>query len=271
MNYHSDEWIMDKIQEHYEEALQHFPEDRIVGIFCQGSTNYGLDTPNSDVDTKLIVLPTVEDIIFNRPPVSTTHVRANDEHIDFKDLRLMFQTFRKQNINFIEILFTKYKIINPMYADLWAQVEAHREEIAHYNIYSAVKAMKGMCYEKYHAMEHRYPAKQYLIDKYGYDGKQVSHLVRFKYFIEEYLEGKSYEECIIPPPYAAQYLIDLKENLFSLEEGRKIAEEGLAYIELITTEVTKESKYNISNPQVDMLLDNIQKEIVIRAIKEELK
>lgn len=128
-----------------------------------------------------------------------------------------------------------------------------------------------MGYEKYHAMEHRYPAKQYLIDKYGYDGKQVSHLVRFKYFIEEYLEGKSYEECIISPPYAAQYLIDLKENLFSLEEGRKIAEEGLAYIELITTEVTKESKYNISNPQVDMLLDNIQKEIVIRAIKKELK
>lgn len=33
MNFHSDEWIMDRVQEHYNEALEHFPEDRIVGIF----------------------------------------------------------------------------------------------------------------------------------------------------------------------------------------------------------------------------------------------
>ena len=57
-NFHSDEWIMAKVQEHYDEALKYFPEDRIVGIFAQGSPNYGLDYEDSDVDTKLIVLPT---------------------------------------------------------------------------------------------------------------------------------------------------------------------------------------------------------------------
>lgn len=30
MNYHSDEWIMDRIREHYNDALEYFPEDRIV-------------------------------------------------------------------------------------------------------------------------------------------------------------------------------------------------------------------------------------------------
>lgn len=43
MNYHSDHWIMDRVQEHYNEALESFPKDRIVGIFYQGSGNYGLD------------------------------------------------------------------------------------------------------------------------------------------------------------------------------------------------------------------------------------
>ena len=40
-NFHSDDWIMNKIKEHYTEALEMFPESRIVGIFCQGSQNYG--------------------------------------------------------------------------------------------------------------------------------------------------------------------------------------------------------------------------------------
>ena len=103
------------IQEHYLESKQYFAKNNIVGIFLQGSQNYGLETEDSDIDTKLITTPTLNDFIYNRKPISTTHFRANGEHIDFKDIRLMFDTFRKQNLNFIEILFTNYKIINPMY------------------------------------------------------------------------------------------------------------------------------------------------------------
>ena len=46
---------------------------------------------------------------------------------------------------------------------------AHREAIAHYDIHRAIKSMKGIALEKYHAMEHRYPSKIDIIDKYGYD------------------------------------------------------------------------------------------------------
>ena len=114
--------IKERLMEHYEEALQYFPEDQIVGIFLQGSQNYGLDTMNSDVDTKLIVVPSFKDICLNRKPVSTTHVRANNEHIDFKDVRLYMETFRKQNLNFLEILFTDYCWINPMYVEQWMRL-----------------------------------------------------------------------------------------------------------------------------------------------------
>lgn len=31
-NFHDDEWIMKGVEEHYKEALEYFPEDRIVGI-----------------------------------------------------------------------------------------------------------------------------------------------------------------------------------------------------------------------------------------------
>ena len=87
--------VIDRVREHYNEALTYFPEDRIVGIFLQGSQNYGLATPQSDVDTKLIVTPTFRDIAMNRKPVSTTHIRANEEHIDFKDIRLFRHSANK--------------------------------------------------------------------------------------------------------------------------------------------------------------------------------
>ena len=39
-NFHTKEWIMVRLKEHYNEALEYFPKDRIVGIFLQGSQNH---------------------------------------------------------------------------------------------------------------------------------------------------------------------------------------------------------------------------------------
>ena len=74
MNFHSDEWITDSVREHYNEALEYFPEDRIVCLVLQGSQNYGLDYEGSDIDTKLIVTPTFKEIAMN-------HLDGNDEVI----------------------------------------------------------------------------------------------------------------------------------------------------------------------------------------------
>ena len=51
MNYHSDAWIMRNVGEHLDESFKYFPEG-VVGIFLQGSQNYGLDYKDSDIDTK---------------------------------------------------------------------------------------------------------------------------------------------------------------------------------------------------------------------------
>lgn len=81
-----EETIMARLREHYNEALEYFEESHIVGIWLQGSQNYMLDNSKSDIDTKLIVTPTFKDIALAAKPVSTTHIRENNEHIDFKDI-----------------------------------------------------------------------------------------------------------------------------------------------------------------------------------------
>ena len=271
MNYHSDKWIIDRVQEHYNEALEYFPEDRIVCLILQGSQNYGLDTPNSDIDTKLIVTPTFKDLVFNRKPYSTTHIRENEEHIDFKDVRLYLETFRKQNLNFLEILFTPYKIINPQYAEFWQKLIDAREAIAHYDAHRMFKSMRGIALEKYHAMEHKYPSKIEIIEKYGYDSKQLHHLLRIEDFLSRYVKGESYENCLLPSEGIADLLKTIKENngYYSLSEAREVSDTALEHIEQMYQWALLQYPEGY-NPEVEKLLKEVQYDIMKFAVALEL-
>ena len=263
--------IMKRVRDHYEEALKYFPEEQIVGCFLQGSQNYELDYEGSDVDTKLIVVPNFKDICLNRKPVSTTHVRENDEHTDWKDIRLYMETFRKQNLNFLEILFTDFYIINPMYKAEWDRLIEAREFIARMNEFRAVKSMKGIAMEKYHAMEHRYPVKVDIIDKYGYDGKQVSHLDRVDDYLERYIAGEPYKDCLIPTHTRKPRMMDFKMlSVYPLEEARVIAKEILDHVIAIADKFCEEHK-DYEEPWVRDLLEDVSYNIMRIAVENELK
>ena len=265
------ESIMKRVKEHLEESLLYFSENQIVGVFLQGSQNYGLDTPTSDVDTKLIVVPNFKEIALNSKPVSTTHIRANKEHIDFKDIRLYIETFRKQNLNFLEILFTPYFIINPLYEKEWNKLVIHREEIARMNPFCAVKSMKGIALEKYHAMEHRYPSKIDIIDKYGYDGKQNSHLLRVDDYLERYIAGESYEKCLQPSAHKISRIMDYKAlNIIPLEEAREEAKQVLAHTEQIANAFCAYREAH-EDPKMRELLEEVSYNIMRISVEEELK
>ena len=232
-----------------------------VGIFLQGSQNYGMDTEESDVDTKVIVLPSFEDFVLDRKPVSTTHeMEDNKEHVDLKDIRLMFECYRKQNINFVETLFTPYFILNPIYEDLFSSMIAAREKIARYNNYAAVNCMVGMAFEKQKAMEHPYPATMDKIERFGYDPKQLSHALRVKIFYNMYVEGRLYADCLRPD--AADYLVEVKCGRYSLEEARSIMTETVNYLK------EKKQQYMENQPLViDASAERTMKDVLVAILK----
>ena len=261
--------IFKRMDEHYEDALKIFEPNQIVGLFLQGSQNYGLDLPSSDIDTKLIVVPSFRDIALAAKPVSTTHIRENNEHIDFKDIRLYMETFRKQNLNFLEILFTDYFIIPRNYYDSWKVLIEYREEIARMNPYRAVKSMVGIAKEKYHAMEHPYPSKLDLIEKYGYDGKQTHHQLRVEDYLRRYIAGEEYAACLKPSPSIIDHIMAYKKQEIPLEIARIEAKESMARIEAMEKEFC--SKYeDKEDPEMRALLQDISYEIMETAVKGEL-
>lgn len=265
-----DALVMRRVQDHYDEALQYFPEYQIVGCFLQGSQNYGLDYENSDVDTKLIIVPKFADICLNRKPISTTHVRENNEHTDWKDIRLYMETFRKQNLNFLEILFTPYYIINSMYRDDWMRLVEQREAIARMNPFRAVKSMKGIAHEKYAAMEKPYPSKLEIIEKYGYDGKQNSHLVRVDDYLERYIAGESYEDCLRPTPEKVSHIIDYKMlDVIPLEVAREEAKITLAHVDKMAEDFCSHTP-EVEDESMRQLLESVSYGIMETAVKYEL-
>ena len=267
MNFHSDKYIMDRMWEHYNDVLTRYPEHRIIGVYYQGSGNYGLDYEGSDVDTKCVLAPSLKELAESQM-TSTTYVRENDEHIDFKDVRVMLETFRKSNLNFLEILYTKYYIINPLYETEWNKLVEARDSIVKMNLPSLIKSMKGIAGEKYHAMEHRYPSRIEWLDKYLYDPKQLHHLFRIKEFMHRWTQGESFANCLISKE--PEWLIDVKKGKYNLDEARHYGKESMDIIQSMYDHYMKTCDKTIDESTYE-LFDDVSYQIIKTGITKELE
>ena len=77
---------MTRVREHYEVAKTLVLEDRIIGVFLYGSQNYNMDGPNSDVDTKCLIVPSFEEIAFNKKAVNYEYHFDNGEHMKIESM-----------------------------------------------------------------------------------------------------------------------------------------------------------------------------------------
>lgn len=253
---------------HLVESRQHFKDNQIVFIGLQGSQNYHLDTPTSDIDTKLILVPSLNDLIFNKKAVSTTHVLPNNEHVDWKDIRLMFETFKKQNLNFVEILYSPWIIINETYWDEIKPLFENRDLVGFYCKTKAVQTMKGIALNKYDALKKNTPSHQAELEKFGYSPKELHHLIRITGFMAKYVSGAPYKECMIPND--TKSLIWVKQGGIPVEEAQEVADRYKKMItELCDNYIaTHEMTYL---PEGEIMLQQVQQNVMRKAIKLELK
>lgn len=108
MSYKNDIDINKRLHEHALYAINTYNKDWFV-LCLQGSQNYGMSDENSDIDSKMLLIPSLDDLVLNKPAINhTLEMPDNQEHVDCKDVRDYFKIFRKSNINFVEILFTDY-------------------------------------------------------------------------------------------------------------------------------------------------------------------
>ena len=183
----------------------------------------------------------------------------------------MMDNFKKQNINFIEILFTDFYIINENYLDIMLELRDMAEDIAHLNTNQAMRCMAGMSMEKKKALCHPYPSLIDKIQKYGYDGKQLHHIIRMNTFIKAYTTGKSFKECLT---YHLNIddLISAKLSKFTLEEALQLAEYYDSDTKFFKDKFLKEQD-EVNKDTLNKMNDiqyRIIKQCILMELKEEL-
>ena len=199
----------------------------VVYVALYGAQNYNLQREGSDFDYKAVVVPKLEDVVFNVKPASVTlDLPEINGQVDVKDIRLMIDQWKKGASNFIELLFSDWFWINPEYYLLMSWFRENAEQIAFANVPSAVKAIGGMIEEKFHALDHPYPVQVDEVNEFGYAAKQLSHEMRLFSMLMRF-GNQPYAQLLKPDKsdeYTLQtwnYIYDVKtkKGFFSKEEA----------------------------------------------------
>ena len=70
-----------------------------------------------------------------------------------------------------------------------------------------------------------------MLEKYGYDPKQLHHLCRLKFFINDYCLNEDFEHALTPPEEAFDFLYDLKARPLSYERAVVLKEKTMEQID----------------------------------------
>lgn len=246
----------------------------IAYICVYGSQNYGLDvyseTYRSDIDMKAIIVPTLDDLVRNSKPISTT-INTEWGQCDLKDIRVYFQTLLKANPTYIETLYTDYYIVDEKFSNEFNHIFNLRDDLVTVLSAQFLKAMYGMMCEKEKALYHPYPTIAHKIEKYGYDGKQAHHILRLWILINDYFKNKlSLSKCI-RPSNDIDMLMETKLNKIPLEEIGKFVSNIMIQARLFKEETLNkidESKldYSIKDKFLSLSQDIIKNKIIEECI-----
>lgn len=175
--------VMARVNKHYAAAINHYGAEAVLGVFLYGSWNYNTNTPDSDVDTKCILIPNLYSLAIK--PYEVKHLHIDDEVCECMTIMHMVANWKKQNVNFVEIMFTDYCIVNPLYRELWEELFplVDREKVARYDLRQAI-----------HSMVHQ---AIHTLKENPEDPKKIMNGLRIARTLENILDtDMSYRDCI---------------------------------------------------------------------------
>lgn len=263
------DYIEDKIQYYYDTLKSKYGFD-VAYIALYGSQNYGLDIYTdeymSDVDAKAVIIPSLKSLIAGEK-ISTT-VEFDSGLCDVKDIRIYLDNIFKANINYLETMFSDFKIINSDCIEDFERFLMMGEEIVSLRISTLFKTACGMAQAKFDNLTKTRPSSLEDIMRFGYSPKELHHIVRIYFLLfKYYFEHKSFRESLCPID-KKDFLIDIKLGKYSKEEALKMGGEYLNEIKSITDYVISRNPFDCS---VRSKLDGVVYDIIKNRIEYKIK
>jgi len=107
-----------------------------LAILCAltGSHNYNLNTKNSDRDSKIFIMPNIDDIYNHKIFTKSYNIEFNNNDFSVYDIRRLPDLLCKSNCNFMEMLFTVDLSIHEMFTKEIEEIYNMKDEIARFNL-----------------------------------------------------------------------------------------------------------------------------------------
>lgn len=185
----------------YLECVQRFGEERVLGVFSIGLYNYNSAETMDEVKYMAIYIPTFEDLC-----TQLNDMEIKEDYI-LRDVRAIYFYCQKVNGSELELLYSLYQKINPIYKDTFKEYFLkHKEEMgrkAHFFQTDAVITK----------------AKSYI------EKGDLFGAARLRIATEHFLNGGSMEECFRPTQsYVKSYLESIKHGILKIEPQEVISE-----------------------------------------------
>ena len=241
--------IYERLGLHYDTVCEEYGEENVMGVFLYGSQNYGINTPTSDVDTKAILIPNINKICAQEKWESK-ELLVDEEHCEVKDIREMRNMWFKQNMNFLEILFTKYYIVNDKYKEDWKNIKQYAEEISKIDLKKMYKSVMGQITGTLRS---------------GISTKKIANALRLLRAIDVVGQGGKYEDAVF------QYEI-CRSEYKEIRSSSEIKEEHIDSLEnamkLVKGQEDKFNSYDVDTYTISLINSLIEYIIEKRIIED---
>jgi len=187
------EQIKWEVFNHHTIISQKSENDKVIvlGTFLYGSQNYGIDTPDSDIDTISLCVPSYEDFLMGEKVQNATFKMTDGSLATIKDFRTFItKILNGGDVSSLEILFTDYCVLSPHFSPYWEQLKANREAIAKINFSRILRSFKGQ------AVSYAKKFKEKPEPDLKYNRKALAHVYRITASISALLNGKLYMEAL---------------------------------------------------------------------------
>lgn len=193
---------MEKIYE-IQEEIEEKCKRNVLLCTLQGSQNYNLNDEKSDIDVKVFVMPNFNDL-YNCDKISKTYETKYGK-AEVKDIRLLPELIKKMNPTYLEVLATKYFIVDEDFYFIFKEMQKHLQEVIDSRKKPFFRAILGSI---------QCEMKNLVQTDGTYKTKDFGHILRlYEMFKKMATNGCSFEEALYNEGEKRKHLLKAKREV----------------------------------------------------------
>lgn len=224
---------------------------KVVFVAFFGSWNYGLQTETSDVDMKVVYVPTLDDLINRVEEIET--VKVDCGLVDKIALPAYIKKLSELELPYLEVLMCRHIWINPNYTELVENMRSVVKEallknkrMYAENVFKTIRTIYG----------------NFVNGLFDYNGKKAYNILRLNLLLRDVLERDDYK-LVVADEYKER-ILQYKTGVVKRDEARVECKNIIDDVERLKNDYNNDYTYHF-----EVILKEMCKDVIKRNIEAE--